>query len=173
MRLLPQVERIAQEVSTAVKRPLESLTSFVGGGAPRFWYSLSPQAQHPNYAQIVLLFRDKHDPQHLLPHIQERVSREIAGARVDVRQLETGDAVGLPVAIRIAGEDIATLRGASASVKQILKEIPLAARVRDDWGEDRFNIELAIDPDRANLAGITTLDVPAASGPRINGYTLT
>jgi multidrug efflux pump subunit AcrB len=167
------VERIAQEVSAAEKRPLESLTSFVGGGGPRFWYSLSPEPQHPNYAQIVLLFADRHDPQHLLPHIQERVSREIAGARIDVRQLETGDAVGLPVAIRVAGEDIATLRSTAASVKQILNEIPLAARVRDNWGEDRFNIELVIDPDRANLAGITNLDVAAASATAINGYTLT
>lgn len=168
-----RVEQIAQEVAVAEKRPLESMTSFVGGGGPRFWYSLSPEPQHPNYAQTVLLFRDKHDPHHLLPRIQERVSREIAGARIDVRQLETGDAVGLPVAIRIMGEDIPTLQGTAATVKQILKEIPLTARVRDNWGEDRLNIELAIDPDRANLAGISNLDVAAASATGINGYTVT
>ena len=54
----------------------------------------------------MLVFKDKHDTHHLLPHIQERIDREIAGARIDVRQLETGDSVGLPVAIRVSGEDI-------------------------------------------------------------------
>jgi multidrug efflux pump subunit AcrB len=37
----------------------------------------------------------------------------------------------------------------------------------------RFNIELAIDPDRANLAGITNFDVAAASATAINGYQVT
>jgi multidrug efflux pump subunit AcrB len=112
-----------------------------------------------------LLFKDRHDTHHLLPDIQKRLSREIAGARIDVRQLETGEAVGLPVAIRIMGEDIPTLCSTAATVTQILQDIPLATRVRDNWGEDRFNIELAIDPDRANLAGVTKLEVVAASLP--------
>jgi multidrug efflux pump subunit AcrB len=168
-----RVERISQEVSNAEKRPLQSLTSFVGGGGPRFWYSLAPEPQHPNYAQIVLLFGDRHDTQHLAPHIQERISREVPGARIDVRQLETGDAVGLPVAIRVSGEDIDTLRREADRVKKIFNDVPLASRVRDNWGEDRFNIELAIDPDRANLAGITNFDVAAASATAINGYQVT
>jgi multidrug efflux pump subunit AcrB len=168
-----RVESIAQEVTAAEHRPLESLTTFVGGGGPRFWYSLSPEPQHPNYAQVVLLFENKHDTHLALPRIQDRVSREIAGARIDVRQLETGDAVGLPVAVRISGEDIGTLRSIAANAKQIFAEIPLAARVRDNWGEDRFNLELAIDTDRANLAGVTNLDVAASSATAINGYSVT
>jgi multidrug efflux pump subunit AcrB len=168
-----RVESIAQEVAAAEHRPLESLTTFVGGGGPRFWYSLSPEPQHPNYAQVVLLFENKHDTHLALPRIQDRVSREIAGARIDVRQLETGDAVGLPVAVRISGEDIGTLRSIADNAKQIFAEIPLAARVRDNWGEDRFNLELAIDTDRANLAGVTNLDVAASSATAINGYSVT
>jgi multidrug efflux pump subunit AcrB len=168
-----EVERIVRETSAAADRPLESVSTFVGGGAPRFWYSLAPESQRPNYAQIVLLFEDKHDTHLALPLIQDAVSRRVAGARIDVRQLETGDAVGLPVAIRISGEDAATLRSAAESVKKILREIPLAARVRDNWGEDRFNLELAIDPDRANPAGITNRDVAESSASALSGSRVT
>jgi multidrug efflux pump subunit AcrB len=172
-RTAHQVEEIVQQVSAEEKRPLESLSTFVGGGGPRFWYSLSPEPNHPNYAQIVLLFKNKHDTGHLVPRLQERLSREVAGARIDVRQLETGDAVGLPVAIRLSGERMETLRSIAARVTAILKANPKAARVRDDWGEDRFNVELAIDPDRANLAGVTNLDVAAASASGVSGYQVT
>jgi multidrug efflux pump subunit AcrB len=172
-QIAQQVESIVQQVSEEEKRPLESLNSFVGGGGPRFWYSLSPESHHPNYAQIVLLFKNKHDTGHLVPRLQERLSREVAGARIDVRQLETGDAVGLPVAIRLSGENIEALRNIAARVTAVLKASPKAARVRDDWGEDRFNVELAIDPDRANLAGVTNLDVAAASATGVNGYQVT
>ncbi len=171
--VVTQVERIAGEVAKAEKMPIEAMSTFVGGGAPRFWYSLSPEAPHPNYAQIVLVFQDKHHTHHLLPHIQARVNKEIAGARVDVRQLETGDSVGLPVAIRISGEDMGTLRSTAERVSKALREVPLATRVRDNWGEDRFNVEMKIDPDRANLAGLSNRDIAGSSASAVSGSTLT
>ncbi|HJZ99467.1 MAG TPA: efflux RND transporter permease subunit, partial [Candidatus Solibacter sp.] len=168
-----QVERIVQEVSAARKMPVEALSTFVGGGAPRFWYSLSPEAPHTNYAQVVLLFRDKHQTQKVLPYIQSRVSKEVANARIDVRQLENGDSVGLPVAIRISGEDSDTLRVASQRVQKVLRDIPLVTRVRDNWGEDRFNVKLNVNADRANLAGITNMDIAESSAAAVNGTLLT
>ncbi len=170
--VVKQVEKITNKEAVAQKMPIDSLSSFIGGGAPRFWYSLSPEAPHPNYAQIVLVFEDKHQTHHLLPHIQERVNREVAGARVDVRQLETGDSVGLPVAIRVSGDEIATLRSTAERVKQALRNVPAVTRIRDNWGEDRFNIELKINNDRANLAGLTNRDIAGSSYSAASGAAL-
>ncbi len=164
------VEQIVEQLNSEQHRSLESITTSVGGGGARFWYSLSPESRHANYAQIVMLFKDKHDTTEFLAPLQRRLSHEVAGARIDVRQLETGDAVGLPVQIRVSGEDIATIRDAAARVQNVLRDIPIAARVRDDWGEDRFNVDLAIDADRANLAGITNLDAAKASATAVSGY---
>jgi len=164
-----QVEKIVQEVSAAQKMPVEAISSFIGGGAPRFWYSLSPESPHTNYAQIVMLFQDKRQTHQLLPYIQSRVDREVANARIDVRQLENGDSVGLPVAIRISGEDSAALRATSARVQKVLRDIPLVGRVRDNWGEDRFIIRMNVDSDRANLAGLTNRDIADASAGAVSG----
>ena len=90
-------------------------------------------------------------------HPEPRLAARLPSARIDVRQLENGDSVGLPVAIRISGEDAGTLRATAERVKTVFREIPLATRVRDNWGEDRFNVELKVDADRANLAGLTNL----------------
>ena len=89
---------------------LESLTTFVGGGGPRFWFSVAPELQQLNYAQIIIQVKDKHDTNHLIEPLQKALSAKIAGARVDVRQLESGKAVGLPVSIRISGDEIGVLR---------------------------------------------------------------
>jgi multidrug efflux pump subunit AcrB len=171
--IVKQVERISGEVASAHHMPIDAMSSFVGGGGPRFWYSLSPEAPHPNYAQVVMVFADKHDTHHLLPYIQDRINREVAGARIDVRQLETGDSVGLPVAIRISGEDIGMLRSTAERLTGALRKTPLATRIRDNWGEDRFNIEMKIDPDKANLAGLTNRDIAGASSSAVDGTTLT
>ena len=168
-----KAEQIVERVAAEQRVPLHSVNSYVGGAAPRFWYSLAPEPNHRNFAQIVVFAADKHDVPKLLPAIQARVSSEIAGAIVDTWQLETGDAVGIPIQVRLSGDNIETLRKLAGNVKDILRGIPEATRVRDDWGEDRFNVHLAIDPDRASRAGVTNLDVASASTSGMSGVAVT
>lgn len=153
----------------APKPVLKSLTTFVGGGGPRFWYSVAPEQRQPNYAQVVIEAYDKHDTGHLVGEIQAELDRTIPGARLDVRQLETGAPVGIPLSIRVSGEDIPTLRRLSGQVAGILREIPSAVRVRDNWGPESFAVRLRTDADKANLSGLTNQDVAAASASAISG----
>lgn len=151
---------------------LESVTEFIGGGGPRFWFSVAPELQQFNYAQLVVQVRDKEDTRVLVPLFQEALSRRIAGARIDVRELETGKPVGIPVSIRISGEDISLLRDIAERAKALFRSVPGTARTRDDWGSDTFSVKLEVDPDRANLAGVTNLDVATSSAVAMNGMTV-
>jgi multidrug efflux pump subunit AcrB len=152
---------------------LQSLTTFVGGGGPRFWSSVAPELQQLNYAQIILQVKDKHDTQHLIAPLQQALSARIPGARIDMRQLEAGKAVGVPIQIRIAGEDVQLLRAQAEQIKAIFRAEPKATRVRDDWGDESFTVKLQTDPDRATLAGVSNLDVAAASAHAITGHSVT
>lgn len=152
---------------------LRSLTTFVGGGGPRFWFSVAPELKQLNYAQVIVEVTDKHDTSRLVAPLQQALSANIAGGRVDVRQLETGAAIGVPVSIRISGDDIPTLRQLSAKLQETFRSIPNADRVRGDWGEEAFVVKLEVDPDRANLVGISNLDVAASSAAAMNGFPLT
>jgi multidrug efflux pump len=114
--------------------------------------------------------KDKHDTSSLIGPLQQALSTRVAGATIDVRELETGGGVGIPISIRISGEDIPTLRRLADGLRDILRSHPLSRRVRDDWGAESFAVRLKIDPDRANMAGISNLDVAAASATAMNGY---
>jgi multidrug efflux pump subunit AcrB len=155
------------------RQVLKSLTTFVGGGGPRFWFSLSPELQQLNYAQIIIQVKDKHDTAHLVGLLQKALSERVPGARLDVRQLESGKAVGLPVAIRLSGEDTGVLRGYADRVKSILNETSIADRTRDDWGEESFAVRLKTDSERANNAGLTNYDVAMASQSAMSGHQVT
>ena len=63
-------------------------------------------------------------------------------------------------------------RAGRRRLKQILREAPASARVRDDWGEETLAVNLAVDPDRANLAGISNYDVATASVAAFNGISV-
>ena len=174
-----QVEQVVRQVTEEFGREharhgqpkdvLESVTSFIGGGGPRFWYSVSPEQQQKNYAQVLINVKDKHDTNELVGPLQDSLSREIVGATADVRLLENGAAIGIPVSIRISGEDISTLRKVAEPLREALRQVPGTARVRDNWGADTVAVALKIDPDRASLAGVSNLDVARSSSMALSG----
>ncbi|QQS46345.1 MAG: efflux RND transporter permease subunit [Acidobacteriota bacterium] len=155
------------------KQVLESLTTFVGGGGPRFWFSVAPEHRQLNYAQVIIHVKDKRDTGHLVAPLQKALSAEVPGARIDVRQLETSRAIESPVEVRISGQDIPTLRSLAEEVKEIFRSIPEADRIRDDWGADSFVANLEVESDKANLAGISNLDVAASSAVGMSGFEVT
>ncbi len=163
-------ESVIRDVASAYPHGpvLSSMTTFVGGGAPRFWTSVVPEQNQANYAQIVIKVNDNRVTQHLIAPLQHALSEKVPGAIVDVRQLETGAPVGIPIAVRLSGEDIPTLRRLAVRTKDVFRADADAERVRDDWGAETFGVKLLVDADRANLAGLTNRDI-AASTAAMNG----
>ena len=163
------------------RRILKALTTFVGGGGPRFWFSVSPELQQLNYAQLIIEVDNKDDTPELVALLQPALSQVVVGARIDVRQLQTNP-VDMPLEIRLfgradigsrQGEELRILRQLAEQVKDIFRTIPAAARIRDDWDEEGFVVRLQIDPDRANMAGVTNQDVAMSSTAGISGVQVT
>jgi multidrug efflux pump subunit AcrB len=158
------------------------LTTFEGGGGPRFWMSVSPEIQQMNYAQIVMQVEDKEDMPNLVGPLQAALSTKIPGARVEIKQLQTNP-VEQPIQILISNQaDVAssqetqnlrTLRDLASKVTDIFREVPTAARVHNNWGEETTSVRLEIDPDRANLAGVTNADVAYSATTALSGMKVT
>jgi multidrug efflux pump subunit AcrB len=176
-RVQREIQRVAAEYgqqhpdSRGQPSPvLRSLTMFIGGGGPRFWFSVPPEFSQVNYAQILIEAFDRRDTSRLTGPLQAALQRDVPGAQIDVRRLEVGPPVGIPVAVRISGEDIPTLRRLAGELRNIIASVPIATRTRDNWGVESFEVRLRTEPDRANLAGITNLDVAISSAAGMNGF---
>jgi multidrug efflux pump subunit AcrB len=175
-----KAERIIREVAEEYGREhkksvgvLKSLTTFVGGGGPRFWLSATPESRQPNYAQVVVEVEDKHDTNHLVGPWQIALMAGVPEARVDVRQLETGKPIGIPVQIRLMGDDIPTLRAEAERLKAVFRKVPFALRIRDDWGVDSLQTVFTLDQDRAARAGVTAQDLEASTAAAVDGFAVT
>jgi len=174
-----EAERVIQDITTNFDRvhksssndppALASITSLIGGGGPRFWFSVTPEAPAPNYAQLLVQFTRSEDTNKLVGPLQEALSARVAGARIDVRTVETGPPTLIPVSIRILGEDLRVLRAEAEKLKTILSSSPLAINVRDDWGNDSLRTRLEVDQDRASLMGFSSRDVAFASYSAVRG----
>ena len=135
--------------------------------------SATPEARQPNYAQIVIEVADKHDTNHLVGPWQIALTAGVPEARLDVRQLETGKPIGIPVQIRLMGDDIPTLRAEAERLKAVLREVPFALRIRDDWGVDSLQTVFTLDQDRAAAAGVTAQDLETSTAVAVDGFPVT
>jgi len=161
---------------------LRYVTTWVGGGSPRFWFSLSPQSQQLNYAEVLVELSDKDVTPQFVDQVQPVLSATVAGARVDMRQLQTNP-VNYPVEIRVtsradvgtagSARDILAMREIASKVADILRSAPAAARVRNEWDAESTQVSLNVDPDRANLAGITNMDVANSATSAMSGVPVT
>jgi multidrug efflux pump len=148
---------------------LASITSFIGAGGPRFWFSVRPESPAPNYAQLLVQFTRSEDTNRLVGPLQEALSTRVAGARIDVRTVETGPPTVIPVSMRIQGENARVLHVEAEKLKRILQASPFAINVRDDWGNDAIRTRLEIDQDRAGLLGISSRDIAISTYSGVNG----
>jgi len=174
------VEGSAKTVSKeeSGKHLLTSMTSFIGGGGPRFWFSISPEAPQTNYAQVIVQVSDKDATPKLIGPLQATLNKQVPGAWITVRQLQTNP-VETPVEILISGQadtdprtesqDIQTLRTLASQVMNVVGQSRGVAVLKDDWAPDSPQVKIEIDPDRANVVGITNADVANSSAAAISG----
>jgi multidrug efflux pump subunit AcrB len=151
--------RIIAEIEKLEGRNVASYTTFVGQGGPRFWLSIVPEQRADNYAQILVHTRDRHVTQDVVRRLKRELPLVVPAARVTIEQLETGPPIGVPVQIRLFGDDIPTLRRIAAETKQQLREIPGADNIHDDWDAEVFQLSATINAGKASLAGISNEDV--------------
>src|SRR5713226_5437770 len=157
---------------------LTSITSFIGGGGPRFWFSISPEPPQTNYAQVIVQVSDKELTPKIIGPLQSALSRQVPGAWITVGQLQTNP-VETPVEILISGQadtdakdeaaDILALRGIGTQAMDVLRQSPGIAVMRDDWSPDSPQVKIQIDRDRANVVGISNADVANSTAAAISG----
>jgi multidrug efflux pump subunit AcrB len=167
-------ERAAARVEAILKKQtgVRSFVTYVGQGGPRFYYNVSPEAPTANYAQIVVNTESIAVTEKLVRAVQAEASSAVAGARVVAKKLEQGPPVGAPVAIRISGRDVDTLRKIAGDVRAVLNETPGALSVHDNYGELPLRLEVDVDDDRAALLGLSSAAVAQTARLAFSGQTV-
>jgi multidrug efflux pump subunit AcrB len=167
-----EAQRIIRAIDKLEGRRIRSYTTFVGAGGPRFWLSTVPEQPADNYAQILVHTTNKFATGPMVQRLKQTLPVE-STARVTIEQLETGPPVGVPVQIRLLGSDEEQLRRIAADTKAMLRQIHGTDNIQDDWEPEVFQISMQVEPDKANLAGITNQDVAMTVQTGFSGYSPT
>ncbi len=152
---------------------LKSFASFIGGGVPRFYITVDPEPIQQNLAQIIINVNDPNYVDSYITDLNALVKKRIAGGRIEIRKLNMGTRSGAPVAIRVIGKDVDEIRDYADNIKQHLYAQSSITNIYDDWGGKVFQIQVNVDSELANLAGVTNQDVARTMSSFLEGEYIT
>jgi multidrug efflux pump len=167
-----------QKQAAAMQRDLKddpdvvSVTSYVGGGSPRFYLPLNVQTQN-NLAELVVMTKGYDQREGVMARIQKLLDDGFPAARGRVTRLENGPPVGYPVQFRISGDDEVQLRNLADKVMALVRANPDTRGVNMDWGERIKVLKVDIDQDKARVLGVSSKSVSQALQSSLSGYDIT
>ncbi len=151
---------------------VESVTSYVGTGSPRFYLPLDQIFPQSNVAQIVVLPKDDEARTELRKKIIHEFKVNFPEVRGRVKFLPTGPPVPYPVQFRVSGTDVNKVREIADQVKDIMRANPNALGVNDNWNESVKVLRLNLDQDKLRALGMTTETVMHAANTILSGTTV-
>lgn len=133
------------------------VTSYIGQGAPRFYFAMGPELPDPSFAKIVIRTASQEEREALKYRLRHAIADGLASeARLRVTQLVFGPYSPFPVAYRVTGPDADELRRIAGEVRQVMDASPMMRTVSTDWGTRTPTLHLTLKQDRLQAVGLTS-----------------
>lgn len=133
-----------------------SVTSYIGGGSPRFYLPLNVQTPDITLAELVLQTKDEEAREEVIAHVQDLFAAQFPEARGGVSRLENGPSVGQPVQYRLAGPDLDALAPFAQKLEAIVRADSHSRDVNSDLGEPLKAVRVDLDQDKVRALGLST-----------------
>jgi multidrug efflux pump len=177
---LPEGSTIQQSHEVAVrleqrlmKEPgLESVTTWVGSGVPRFYLPLDQIFPQPNVSQAILLPKTLTEREALRVRLPALMAQEFPEVRARVKLLPNGPPVPYPVQFRVVGVEAEQVRAWADRAKEVLRANASMRGVNDNWNEAIKALRLEVDQDKARALGVTSQAIAQASRTILSGSTI-
>jgi multidrug efflux pump subunit AcrB len=171
---LRESEQISKRFEARLlKEPgIESVTSWIGSGVPRFYLPLDQIFPQTNVSQTILLPKDLATRERLRKSLPALMATEFPEVRARVKLLPNGPPVPYPVQFRVVGPEARQVRAWADQAKEILRANPHMRGVNDNWNEQVKSLRLDIDQDKARALGVSSQGVAQASRTGVTGVTV-
>src|SRR5712675_902965 len=178
---MPPVSRLEQTDSVIrkireflEKKPVvEHVASFAGQSFPRFYYNVNPQEPDARYGQLIVITKSAEETPALVKILRSELPDVAPEALVMVKELQQGSQIESPVEVRISGDDIAVLKKLGNQVEGILREVPIATYVRNDYYDDSWMVGVNVRTEEANRLGLTNASIAQQLSGAFSGSSVT
>lgn len=162
---LYETDRIARYVEGELKKEkdITYFTTNVGKGNPRIYYNVIARSESPNFAQFYVQLNN------LTPEKKTILIDKLRtkffyypNAKIEVKDFEQGPPLEAPVAIRLFGENLDTLRKISMDAEAIMKKTEGTIYVNNPLANQQTDLRVKINKEKAGQLGISTSEIDRA-----------
>jgi multidrug efflux pump subunit AcrB len=139
---------------------VEAVFANAGQDNPSVYYNVFPRAESPSHGQLFVRLR----PMGLVA--QERLQDSLravlagyAGAEVALERFMNGPPIDAPIAMRVEGPDLDTLRAIAARYERAIRAVPGTRLVRNPLRLPRTDLRVVVDRGKAGALGVPSAEV--------------
>lgn len=152
---------------------IDHFSSYVGGGAIRFYLPLDVQLDNDFMAETVVVTKDLEARDRVQARLERLFAEDFPHVTARISRLELGPPVGWPVQYRISAPTTDAVRQYADQAAQILRASGLVRNVNYDWAEKSKVLRILVDQDRVRQAGLSSEQLAQALNRVTSGSTVT
>ncbi|MFM7429083.1 MAG: efflux RND transporter permease subunit [Flammeovirgaceae bacterium] len=170
-----ETDRVARYVEDELKKEeeIKYFTTNVGKGNPRIYYNVVGRSESSNIAQFFVQTNDisPEKKTKLIDKLRDKFFL-YPNAKIEVKDFEQGPPLEAPIAMRIFGENLDTLRSLSMKVEDIIKKTEGTIYVNNPLANQQTDLKIKINKEKAGLLGISIADIDRTIRLGIAGLTI-
>jgi multidrug efflux pump subunit AcrB len=170
-----ETDRVARYVEDELKKEeeIKYFTTNVGKGNPRIYYNVVGRSESSNIAQFFVQTNDisPENKTKLIDKLRDKFFL-YPNAKIEVKDFEQGPPLEAPIAMRIFGENLDTLRSLSMKVEGIIKKTEGTIYVNNPLANQQTDLKIKINKEKAGLLGISIADIDRTIRLGIAGLTI-
>jgi multidrug efflux pump subunit AcrB len=167
-------EAVTQAVEQLLlkEQGVQSVSTWIGSGVPRFYLPLDQVFPQTNVSQIIVIPESLQRRESLRLALPELLAQEFPEARARVKLLPNGPPVPYPVQFRVVGPDPKVLRLLADEVKVQMRASNSTRGVNDNWNEAIKVVRLEVDQAKARSLGVTSQSIAQSVRTLLVGSTV-
>ncbi len=168
---IQQSDEVARRFEARMQREpgVETVSTWVGSGVPRFYLPLDQIFPQTNVSQSIVLPHSTKEREAIRLALPRILAEEFPEVRGRVKLLPNGPPVPYPVQFRVVGIDAPVVRQWADRAKEVLRANPNMRGVNDNWNESIKVLKLEVDQDKARALGVTSQQLATASRTILSG----
>ncbi|MGB2078465.1 MAG: efflux RND transporter permease subunit [Vibrio sp.] len=169
-----RIDKVSQDMKAIeqwlLKQPeVESISSYVGEGAPRFSVTVEPEPNDPSYGQILINTKTFEGIEALEARGDKWLAEHFPYAEPRFRALKLATKDKFSIEARFEGPDPKVLHQLSDQAQAILRANPHTKYVRDNRRQESKLLVPIINEEEARRAGVNRSDIAMAINRKTEG----
>ncbi len=165
-----QATRFVEDVLR--RRPeVRDVLGNVGHGNPFVYYNVASENERSNLGEVFALLHhyDTRRTPAMIDTLQ-RLFDAYPNARIELKEFENGPPIDAPIALRVTGENLDTLRAVAGRLQSLLEGVPGTWNVGNPLQVRTTDVRVAVDGRKAGLYGVPTVEVDRAVRLALAGF---